>query len=71
MRKTTTIVLALGILASVSAQSQAANCSTKAEKHALGQQRPLLLSAGPTTVGSMPNFCHYLGGPHGNSWVCS
>jgi hypothetical protein len=71
MRKITTFVVALGILASVSAQSQAAHYSTIAEKHALGQQRPLLRPAGSTTAGTVPNSCHYLGGPHGSSWVCS
>jgi hypothetical protein len=71
MRKIATIVLALGILAGVSAQSQAANYSTTAKKHPQGQQRALLLSADPMTVGSIPKFCHYLGGPHGTSWVCS
>jgi hypothetical protein len=71
MRKIATIVFAVGILAGVSAQSQAASHSTKTEKHGRAQQRSLLLSADPTTVGSMPGFCHYLGGPHGTSWVCS
>jgi hypothetical protein len=71
MRKIATIILAAGILASVSAQSQAASYSTKPENHARAQQRSLLLSADPIAVASMQGFCHYLGGPHGTSWVCS
>jgi hypothetical protein len=70
MRKIATITLALGLLAGVSAQSQAEGYSTKAAKHAVAQQRPLMLSATPISIESAPKFCNYVGGPHGTMWTC-
>jgi hypothetical protein len=71
VRKITIISIALAMVASVSPKSRAADDATKVETRARGHLRPLLLATDRTTVGSRSMFCHYLGGPHGTSWVCS